>query len=506
MTVDNIYNRKKSRRNIFFLGIGMMLASVLAIYFFYDSGFATIVLAIITPLYFLFTYRFPTLIVYALLFYSFAIFFVSRYLLRDIFPAGTIYDVMLILGYLAVWMAKGNKKRVEWERIKDAPFWILLGWLAYCMFSIVLPEFPGFNAWMLSFRVHFYMAFSIPLFILLLDAKSIKTIIVLWAVFSIIISLKGIVQLYNFNTGGGIPGLSLADQGFLQGNKFHILGGKLRVFSFLSDAGQFGVQQAHAATTGLLLLLSAKNGKQRLLYIILALAGLYGLFVSGTRGAVFVLFGGAFAYCFWIRKIKLLILAIVLAGGFYGFMSYTYIGNNVYAIHRMRTAFKPDQDASYIARKINQETLKVYLASRPFGGGLGSMQHGHEGTVLKDTPFDSGYVLVWGDQGIVGLCLYIGMIIFFLLKGTYVLWFQIKNEWLRSILIAMMSGLAGVAVANYGNPVMVQHPTCVMYFLIVAVIYAAPRIDKSLQPQEETVAPKPTSVSTRLTKFRVTTI
>ena len=91
---------------------------------------------------------------------------------------------------------------------------------------------------------------------------------------------------------------------------------------------------------------------------------------------------------------------------------------------------------------------------------------------------------------IVGMCLYIGMILFFMLKGTIVVWFKVKDEWLRSIVIAMMSGLAGVAVANYGNPVMVQHPTCVMYFLTVAVIYAAPRIDKPLRPQEEKVEQK----------------
>jgi hypothetical protein len=32
---------------------------------------------------------------------------------------------------------------------------------------------------------------------------------------------------------------------------------------------------------------------------------------------------------------------------------------------------------------------------------------------------------------------------------------------------------------------MLQHPTCVLYFLSVAIIYAAPRMDESLQVQEE---------------------
>jgi len=126
------------------------------------------------------------------------------------------------------------------------------------------------------------------------------------------------------------------------------------------------------------------------------------------------------------------------------------------------------------------------------------MQHGPEGNVLADTPHDSGYVLIWGDQGIVGLCLYIGIFLLVMLKGTMVVWFKIKNEWLRSVLIAMMSSISGVAIANYGNEVMMQHPTSVMYFLTIALIYAAPRLDKSLQTQEEEVVEKPASTSKRL--------
>lgn len=279
-----------------------------------------------------------------------------------------------------------------------------------------------------------------------------------------------------------------------------MVNGKLRAFSFLSDAGQFGVQQAHAAITGAFLFFGAKSRKQRLFFLLMALTGLYGMFVSGTRGAIFVIFGGALFYCFVIRKLKLMIMALILSGGFYCFMSYTNVGSSVYAIYRMRTAFKPEQDASYIARKLNQAILRDYLKTRPYGGGLGAMQFGKRGTVLGDTPFDSGYVLIWGDMGIVGLCLYIGVILLVLLKGTLLLWFKIKNEWLRNVMIAMMAGLTGVAVSNYGNPVMMQHPTCVLYFLTIAVIYAAPRIDKHLQALDEKAVKLPTS--THVVKYR----
>ena len=40
-------------------------------------------------------------------------------------------------------------------------------------------------------------------------------------------------------------------------------------------------------------------------------------------------------------------------------------------IRRMRTAFRPNKDASYLVRKQNQKKLAEYLRNRPFGEGLG---------------------------------------------------------------------------------------------------------------------------------------
>jgi len=435
---------------------------------------------------------------YLLIFYAFAVFAFGRYILiNDFIKPGTVYDFVLLLAFIIAWLVLGytimyqpvtltkyEYTKVQWANILDTPFWILGIWFLYCCFSIIVPGNAGLSAWLLGVRVHLYMVLSIPLFIMLLDIKSLKTLIVLWGIFSLIMSLKGFAQQNHW--------FDAADLAFLEGNKFHWVGDKLRVFGFCCDAGQFGVQQGHAAVIGGLMFLDAKNGKQRLFFLLMALAGLFGLFVSGTRGAIFVIFGGALAYCFLIRRTKLLILGLILSGGFYCFMAYTFIGSEVYAIRRMRTAFKPEQDASYIARKMNQEILKAYLRTRPFGGGIGAMQYGPQGSVLKETAYDSGFVLTWGEQGIVGLSMYIGMIVLFLIKGTLVVWNRIKNEWLRNIVITMMSGIVGVAVSNYGNPVMLQHPTCVMYFLSVAIIYAAPRLDKSLQEKEKKVE-KPTS-------------
>jgi hypothetical protein len=147
----------------------------------------------------------------------------------------------------------------------------------------------------------------------------------------------------------------------------------------------------------------------------------------------------------------------------------------------MRTAFNPDKDPSYLLRKQNQQILKDYLDSRPFGGGLGSMDGGQEHSILHKIPYDSGYVLTWGDQGIVGVILYIAMYLYFLAMGTYKVWFVIKNEWLRGVLIAMIAGIGGDMIAHYGNPVMMQHPTLLVLVFSISTIFVSQHIDKEME-------------------------
>ena len=477
------------------LGIGLvLLTTVLSVFLFNHFGMLSGYILLVLPFavaYVIIAFSFLPVNIYMLLLFGFFGVALGRYILRDAIPWGIFFDMLLVFGY-AIVLLKGVTRKVEWAKILDAPLLALIIWLFYCLSSLANPERCEFDGWLTAFRLQLYMILSIPLFCLLLDWKVLKIMLVVWAVGSIILSVKGFVQENIW--------LDPMDRKFLDGNTFHMVMGKLRVFSFLSDAGQFGVQQAHAGIFGAIMFLITKNRKLRILFLIMSLTGIYGMFASGTRGAIFVIFGGALVFTFLIRRTKLFIISIILAGSFYSFMSFTTVGNGVYAIYRMRTALKPEQDDSYLARKINQAILKAYLKPRPFGGGLGAMQHGPDGSVLADTPYDSGFILLWGDTGVVGLSLYIGMIVMFLIWGSILVWFKIKNEWLRGILIALLSGIFGISVANYGNPVMLQYPTNVLYFLSVAIIYSASRMDKILQEQEKKEAEQ--SVSTHITSNR----
>ncbi|MDR1672841.1 MAG: hypothetical protein LBS09_05195 [Bacteroidales bacterium] len=428
------------------------------------------------------TYRHPILILYALFLYGFFIRAFDRYMLHGRFPVGILCDGMILYAY-ALLFVKGAVEKGTWKRFGDAPLPILLIWLAYCIISRFTPESPGLNAWLSAARPHMYLVFTIPLFCILLNMKTLKSMLILWGACSVILTVKGFWQHY---VGLDAEELNMMNDYMAS---THLLWGKLRVFSLCSDAGQFGVQQGHALTAGAVLLLFAKTRKEQICYLFIALAGLYGMFDSGTRGAIFVPIGGLMLYCVLVKNTKLILTGLVLGIGFVCFMKYTTIGNGNYAIYRMRTAFNPDKDPSYIVRKQNQQILKDYLSSRPFGGGLGSMDSGSEHSLLKKIPYDSGYVLIWGDQGIVGVILYIAMYLYFLAVGTYKVWFVIKNKWLRGVLIAMIAGIGGDMIAHYGNPVMTQHPTLLVLVFSIATIFVAQHIDREMEerpPQPET--------------------
>src|SRR5690606_10340758 len=106
--------------------------------------------------------------------------------------------------------------------------------------------------------------------------------------FSCVACLYGIKQLF--------LGVSYGEQVWLDAGaaSTHILFGKLRVFSMYSDAGQFGASQAIVAVIALTLAIGPFKLWKRAVFLIVALILVYGMAISGTRGALFALVSGLF--------------------------------------------------------------------------------------------------------------------------------------------------------------------------------------------------------------------
>jgi hypothetical protein len=312
------------------------------------------------------------------------------------------------------------------------------------------------------------MFLLVPLTLLFINTnKKLDFFLYIWGAFSILASLKGIMQLY--------IGLDSAEQGWLdEGNyKTHVLFGKLRVFSFLSDAGQFGGNQAYSAVVATIYSMTQKNWRPKLFFITVAVLAFYGMIISGTRGAISVPLIGFMTFFVLRKNIKVLGAGIILLMLVFAFFKFTTIGQGNAQIRRMRTAFDPN-DASLQVRLDNQKLLKGYLASRPFGGGIGhggvKAQKYLPNAFLSQVATDSWYVLIWVEQGIVGLTLHLFILFYTVGKGTYWVLFKIRDPILKLKIGALISGMTGVMVASYGNAVLGGMPTALLIYASMAIM------------------------------------
>jgi cell division protein FtsW (lipid II flippase) len=142
-------------------------------------------------------------------------------------------------------------------------------------------------------------------------------------------------------------------------------------------------------------------------------------------------------------------------------------------------------EASLQVRLSNQKKLVGYLASRPFGGGVGATGNWGErfspNSFLANTATDSWYVMIWSDTGIVGLVYYLFMIFFILITGAYNVMYKLKDDWLKVQILALTCGMAGIVAASYGNGVFGQMPTGIIMYIGMVFIFISPKWDQKLQ-------------------------
>lgn len=392
-------------------------------------------------------------------------------------PWGLTIDALLVLIYIALFF-KGFSEKIPWNKAKSILTLLVTIWMGYILLQLGNPETQSREAWFYAMRgVALYQCLAIPLlFVLFNKPKDLHTFFIIWGILSILGTLKGVQQFF--------LGVDPFEQRWLDqgGSETHILFGKLRIFSFFSDAGQFGASQAHAGVVfGILAFFRKGNFKLKTFFAFVALAGFFGMFISGTRGAIAVPAMGGIIFLILKKNIKVLLLGGALGVAVYIFFAHTTIGQGNAEIRRMRTAFDPNEESLQV-RLSNQRKLKGYLASRPFGGGVGAT--GNWGlrftpnTFLANTATDSWYVMIWSDTGMVGLVYYLFMILFILISGAYFVMYKLKDHLLKVQILALTCGVAGIMMASYGNGVFGQMPTGILMYVSIVFIFLSPQFDK----------------------------
>ncbi len=419
-------------------------------------------------------FRKPITGFYTIIVLDFLLFGIDRYIPEDI-QIGLVMDASFILTYLAIIFNRFYEK-VNWAPAKKDVTLLAAIWFGYSLLQFFNPEVKSYAAWFSGVRgISFYMLLVIPLALMFIDnRRKLNNFLVIWGSFSLLASLKGIMQM--------TIGVDPVEKAWLSGpaGQTHIIFGHLRAFSFMTDAGQFGANQAYSAVVATIVAFAEKDLRRRIFFLAVAALGFVGMFLSGTRGAISIPLAGFFLYIilrknFWVMSAGIVLLIVIIA-----FFKMTYLGQSNAYIRRMRTAFNPN-DPSLQVRLENQRALRTYLATRPFGGGIG-----HAGvkakaftpdTFLANTPTDSWFVLIWAEQGIVGLVLHLFILGYILVKGSWLIMYKIRNPVLKIKMAALASGMFGVMVASYGNAVLGTMPTSILLYISMALIINSRHFD-----------------------------
>lgn len=437
------------------------------------GGMGLMVMPFLT-VYLIVLFQKPIVGLYTAIILGFLILGVMRYVFIPM--TGLSIDAILLLTFLSL-IFKNFYTKMDWKPAKKDITLLAAIWFGYGLLSVLNPEIKNYSTWISSFRsISTYMLLIIVLTLLLINStKRVNYFFYIWGVFSILATLKGIMQV--------TIGVDHWEKAWLDAGAYstHLLFGKLRVFSFLSDAGQFGATQAYSGVVFIILSFGQKEIKKKIFYLTVGLLGIYGMFLSGTRGAISVPLAGFMLY-FIVRKNK----AVMFSGAIlmiivFIFFKYTTIGQDVQQIRRMRTAFDPN-DPSLQLRLANQKKLAAYLSSRPLGGGLGhagiKAKKAMPNAFLANIATDSWYVMIWAEQGVIGLTLHLIILFYIIIKASYLIMYKIRDPIVKMNSTALAAGMLGIMVASYGNAVLGQVPTSLLIYTSMALMLNADKLDE----------------------------
>ncbi|MGL5690441.1 MAG: O-antigen ligase family protein [Bacteroidales bacterium] len=400
---------------------------------------------------------------------------------------GIIMDLTITFSFIVfVLYINLNNKKIEWKRSVNLLNLSILIWLLYCIAQLFNPESVSVAAWLTGVRGEAIYFFLIVLMTQLVCTKyqHMRIYVAIWSVLVLLAVMKALMQKFVGFDSGETRWLYV--DGFA---RTHILQTSIRYFSFFTDAANFGSGMGYSMFFFSIISFVRNSLAERLYYLFVALMAGYGMMISGTRTAMVVPFAALFVYILLRKDFKKIIYMSLLLAGALIFFKYTTILNGNGEIRRMRSAFHPENDPSYLVRLANQQKMKVYMADRYFGVGIGlgggKAKRYAPNAYMSQIATDSWFVMIWVETGIVGLLLHILTLLMILAGGAYILLFKIRDDDLRTYLIAFYAGLTGMIAASYANEIFGQLPNGFTIFTGMAFVYLGPYYDRELSEAKQ---------------------
>lgn len=392
---------------------------------------------------------------------------------------------ILLCSIISLVQLNNDEQDTDWKSGQNIMTYMFVVWLLYYFLEVLNPN-NVMAAWNINITpyalIPLICAFIVPMVIR--SKKDIELLLIIWSVFVLIFTIKGYWQKnYGFNSK------ELYFLYVLGGWRTHIIWSGIRYFSCFSDAANYGV---HAAMSAVVFGISAffvKSMKMRIYFLFIALCGLYGMGISGTRAAMGVVVGGILMVTIIAKNWKALLTGIFVSLSIFCFFYFTNIGNSNQYIFKMRSSFHPSKDASYIVRVENRAKMKELMVKKPIGYGIGLAKPGSfESKEQMPYPPDSWLISVWVETGIVGLILYLSIHGILFAWCSWLLMFKVRNKNLRGLVAAWLCMNAGFFIAAYVNDIM-QYPNQLPIYIGFALCFAAPHIDKRISEENKEIIP-----------------
>ena len=466
----------------------LFLLFLLAIYNFITAGFNSFAIICLLPLmialiYVAFKWR------YSVFWTLIVVNYILHFFLRNQWlPSGvplSAYNEILEIILIAIALIDIRKEQ-HFGRCINMMFFAISLWCTLCIIEVFNDTCGlGINVagWFTSFRlIAFQLVYFIIIFSLYIESpQSLIKYLRVWAglaLFSVYWTWK---QKY--------IGLTPEESAWLYapGPSTHLVNGVIRYWSTFSDAACYGCNAAATSVAFLLIGITSKLKIDRIFFIIVSFAVLWGMFQSGTRTAMACYFVGLIVYVGLSKSAKMAVPIILFGIISYCILAFTSIGQGNNQIRRMRSALSKN-DASANVRDINKAAIAKYLQDAPWGIGVGvgsgDVPARNKFVIMSYIAPDSEYVYMWIHTGRIGVTVF-ALSMFLMFAGAcWIVLFRIKNKSLVGIGAGLCCAFAAIQLGAYLNQVLFQYPNGLTFFGGLAIVYILPYIEKDWEVYE----------------------
>lgn len=457
----------------------LFLLFLVELYSFKNSGINGIAMMLAIPVsilavYFAFSYRMLTF--WALFLINFFVMFLQKENKMPL-PA-SLPNEMLELALIAI--AIIDLRDTKFENLANLMLIGVLGWCIFCIIEVFNDTCGlgmNFTAWFTGARLMaFQLLYAVIVFSLYINTPQKVYQLIFWWAGLLLFAVFWTWKQQNI-------GFTDAENAWLNNYAYrtHRVNGILRYWSVFNDAAIFGIHMAAAGVFFVILAITNKIKKYRILFLIVGILSIWAMFASGTRTAIFCLIAGFCVFLVLSKSVKIIAPVSLILTIFLSILIFTDIGQGNSQIRRMRSAFNKE-DASANVRDVNKAAIAKYMKEAPWGIGIGifadNIPAWNKYKIVSQIPPDSEYVFIWVRTGVIGVVIFAFCMILMFIGGSSVVLFKLKSPSLIGIGGGLCSAFVAIQLGGYGNQVIYQYPNGLTFFGGMAIVYLLPYIEK----------------------------